>query len=126
MKKLTLNTIKTNQRRKIITDQTLNDTKRIYEKFTTKDLLRILFLTTSCRYKIVSETGSKLMEKDPTKLIQAITKLTYFTQFCGGETLEECIGTIKLLKERKMGCMLDYSVEGFTSTDPKKEIKMVK
>jgi proline dehydrogenase len=117
-----------NQKRnssKGISLELLNDTKKLYEKYSIFEIYKSFFLTTSCRFKFVSETGSKLMESDPTKLIQLITKYTYFPQFCGGETLNECSTTIKRLKNRNMGCLLDYSVEGFSSNDPRKETKMV-
>ncbi|CAG8586014.1 7552_t:CDS:2 [Paraglomus occultum] len=38
-------------------------------------------------------------------------KKTFFAQFCGGQTAEECIETMNRLKSEGIGCILDYSVE---------------
>ncbi|NQX90630.1 MAG: proline dehydrogenase family protein, partial [Flavobacteriales bacterium] len=37
---------------------------------------------------------------------------TIFSQFCGGETIEECAGTTQVLDQHGIGTILDYSVEG--------------
>ncbi len=37
---------------------------------------------------------------------------TLFWQFCGGETIADCKPNLKLLADRKVGAILDYSVEG--------------
>ncbi|MBC7796784.1 MAG: proline dehydrogenase family protein [Pyrinomonadaceae bacterium] len=44
--------------------------------------------------------------------IKSIVKATIFTQFCGGETIEECEATIQNLGKSNIGTILDYSVEG--------------
>lgn len=44
--------------------------------------------------------------------IKSIIKATIFKHFCGGETIEECDGTIKKLAAGGVGTILDYSVEG--------------
>lgn len=44
--------------------------------------------------------------------IKSIIKATIFKHFCGGETIEECDGTIKKLAGGRVGTILDYSVEG--------------
>jgi proline dehydrogenase len=44
--------------------------------------------------------------------IKGIIKATIFKQFCGGETIAECDGTIKNLQLGGVGTILDYSVEG--------------
>lgn len=47
--------------------------------------------------------------------VEGLIKSTVFEQFCGGETIEECENTIKRLEKRKIGAILDYSVEGMSS-----------
>ena len=47
--------------------------------------------------------------------IKGIIKKTIFSQFCGGETIEDCSKTIKILGDFGVGTILDYSVEGKTS-----------
>jgi proline dehydrogenase len=49
--------------------------------------------------------------------IKGIIKRTIFSQFCGGETIEECTKTIDTLWESKVGTILDYSIEGKTSDE---------
>jgi len=44
--------------------------------------------------------------------IKGLVKKTIFTQFCGGETIEECQPTIEKLSNSNIGTILDYSVEG--------------
>jgi proline dehydrogenase len=44
--------------------------------------------------------------------IKSLIKSTIFNHFCGGESIEECEGTVKQLDEVKVGSILDYSVEG--------------
>ena len=44
--------------------------------------------------------------------VEGLIKATVFEQFCGGETIEECEGTIETLGRSHIGTILDYSVEG--------------
>lgn len=44
--------------------------------------------------------------------IKSLIKRTIFRQFCGGETIDECEGTIEELGKAHIGAILDYSVEG--------------
>lgn len=49
--------------------------------------------------------------------IKGIVKKTIFKQFCGGETIDECDKTIGELANYGIGTILDYSVEGKTSSE---------
>ncbi len=49
--------------------------------------------------------------------IEGLIKHTVFEQFCGGETIDECEGTIDKLGESHIGTILDYSVEGKSSEE---------
>jgi proline dehydrogenase len=49
--------------------------------------------------------------------IKGIIKKTIFSQFCGGETIEDCEQAIKNLESFGIGTILDYSVEGKTSSE---------
>ena len=40
-----------------------------------------------------------------------------FEHFCGGETIEECASTTKILDQYNVGTILDYSVEGKESSE---------
>lgn len=44
--------------------------------------------------------------------IEGLIKSTIFSQFCGGETIEESQETIERLAKAHIGTILDYSVEG--------------
>ncbi|MBC7416608.1 MAG: proline dehydrogenase family protein [Pedobacter sp.] len=44
--------------------------------------------------------------------IKGAIRSTIFSQFCGGETIEECEHTINQLAKGNVGTILDYSVEG--------------
>lgn len=49
--------------------------------------------------------------------VEGLIKATIFEQFCGGETIEECEGTVELLGKARIGAILDYSVEGKSTED---------
>ena len=44
--------------------------------------------------------------------VKGIMKKTMFGHFCGGESIEDCKGSIKELERFGIGTILDYSVEG--------------
>jgi len=44
--------------------------------------------------------------------VEGLIKSTIFEQFCGGETIEECEGTIERLARSHIGTILDYAIEG--------------
>ncbi|MFT4778149.1 MAG: proline dehydrogenase [Flavobacteriales bacterium] len=44
-------------------------------------------------------------------------KKNIFSQFCGGETIEECASTTRVLDQLNVGTILDYSVEGKDSIE---------
>ncbi len=49
--------------------------------------------------------------------IKRLIKKTIFSQFCGGETIDECLTTIDFLGKYNVGTILDYSIEGKTSVE---------
>lgn len=44
--------------------------------------------------------------------VKTFIKKTIFEHFCGGETREESLQTVEKLYEKKIGSILDYSIEG--------------
>ncbi|MCX6187450.1 MAG: proline dehydrogenase family protein [Bacteroidetes bacterium] len=44
--------------------------------------------------------------------IKGIIKATVYKQFCGGESIEDCVKTVNTLHSFGIGTILDYSVEG--------------
>ncbi|MFN4299568.1 MAG: proline dehydrogenase family protein [Thermaurantimonas sp.] len=63
--------------------------------------------------------GKKMLAlADKVKLpYQWAVKATVFRQFCGGETMQECISTIDRLYQYGVKSILDYSVEGKETED---------
>lgn len=49
--------------------------------------------------------------------IKGLIKKTIFRQFCGGETIQDCAGTIANLGKFGIGTILDYSIEGKTKEE---------
>jgi len=43
--------------------------------------------------------------------IKPILRATFFRQFCGGETIDECRETVRTLGKFRVGSILDYSIE---------------
>jgi len=77
------------------------------------------------KYRIFKLINSPLLTNIGTRLtelafrlhlpVKGLVKETIFTQFCGGETIEECEPTILKLGKSNIGTILDYSVEGKSS-----------
>lgn len=95
------------------------DTEKAFRYRTDSELRRARFL-----FKIIENPstvvwGKKLLAlADKLKIpYQWAVKATVFKQFCGGETMEECISTIDRLYQYGVKSILDYSVEGKDSED---------
>ena len=91
-----------------------DDTKIAFEYKSKKDLKKAFQLFTILKFPIVVSIGSKLVKlaiglRLP---INGLVKRFIFSQFCGGESVEECESRILQLKEFNVGTILDYSVEG--------------
>ena len=75
-------------------------------------------------FKIVGNSSMVKFGKSATNFsiryklpIKSLIKKTIFKQFCGGETIEECVPTIETLGSFGIGTILDYSIEGKTSEE---------
>ncbi len=55
--------------------------------------------------------------------IKWIIKRTIFKQFCGGEKIQECTSTYKMLQENNIEAILDYSVEGQSKESDFNQVK---
>lgn len=72
-------------------------------------------------YRVYQLIGNNLLNNIGTTLTKIAVAINFplkpfvkpliFKQFCGGEDLKECVSTIELLKQRKVRCSLNYSVE---------------
>ncbi len=92
-----------------------NNTESAFEHRSTQELLKAKFLFGMLGHGWLMDLGKPFMEL-AFKLripIAPIIKKTIFSQFCGGENLEECkISIIKLHDNGGIRSILDYSVEG--------------
>ena len=55
--------------------------------------------------------------------VKGIIKGTLFSQFCGGESIEDCQKTIQVLGSENVHTILDYSVEGLNNEDGYEQVK---
>jgi proline dehydrogenase len=95
------------------------NTEIAFKSKSDKDLKRAYWL-----FKIIGNPSMVRFGKAATHFaikvnlpIKGIIKKTIFKQFCGGETIAECDPTIGTLDKYGIGTILDYSVEGKTSTE---------
>lgn len=96
-----------------------NNTEIAFKHKSNKDLKRAHFL-----FSVIGSPIMVKMGKNVTNFglkaglpIQGMIKATIFKQFCGGETIAACKETIEEMWKFKVGTILDYSVEGKTSTE---------
>lgn len=95
------------------------NTEIAFKSKSNKDLNRAYWL-----FKIIGNPSMVKFGKSATNFalhinlpIRGIIKSTIFKQFCGGETINECSSTMKNLGNFGIGTILDYSVEGKTSSE---------
>ncbi len=96
-----------------------DDTQVAFEYKSNSDLKRARFLFSSMGSPTLTTLGMRF-----TKIamalglpIKGLIKKTIFSQFCGGETIEEAAGTANMLAKYGIGIILDYGVEGKASED---------
>ncbi len=79
-----------------------------------KELKRAHFLFSSMSSPFLSKTGMKLTQLAMSwnLPVKSMVKKTIFSQFCGGETIEEAAQTSATLEKYGVDIALDYSVEG--------------
>ncbi len=92
----------------------MGDTRTAFAQKSDRDLWQALWLFRIIGTPWLTSLGSAL-----TKMalalhlpVKGIVKATIFKQFCGGETIEESLVTAHRLAEKRVGTILDYSVEG--------------
>jgi len=93
-----------------------DNTEVAFRRNSKADLRRAYWL-----FRLISKTWLVKFGKWMTNLalklrlpMRWIIKPTIFRQFCGGESIQESLGTSKLLASRNVKTILDYSVEGKT------------
>ncbi len=102
-----------------MSELSFENTEIAFKSKSDKDLKRAYRL-----FKMVGKPGLvrfgtklTLFAKKIGLLPKGIIKKTIFKQFCGGESIKECDARIKELSDYGIGTILDYSVEGKTSSE---------
>jgi proline dehydrogenase len=93
------------------------DTSIAFSSKTNADLEKMHLLFSTMNWKYPTKIGTFFI-KTALKFklpVQSVIKKTLFRQFCGGETIEECKGTITELAKFNVKTILDYSAEGVDS-----------
>lgn len=91
-----------------------DDTSVAFSSKSDKELKKMYYLFASMNSNLLVDVGTYFI-KLALKLnlpVKGAIKKTIFEHFCGGETIEECEGTIQELARFNIGTILDYSVEG--------------
>lgn len=96
-----------------------DDTKTAFAHKSTGELKNSHFVFTTMGRPWMVDIGTRLTNfalnaKLP---IKGLIKKTLFNQFCGGESIADCAGTIQTLGDGNVQTILDYSVEGVKSED---------
>jgi proline dehydrogenase len=104
----------------------LNNTKNAFNYKSTAQLQKARLM-----FKMVSQPWLVKIGKYVTRFalfihfpIKPFVKPTIFSQFCGGETIDDCDETINKIGQYNVGSILDYSVEG--TEEPEAHIKTAK
>ncbi|KAG0244349.1 hypothetical protein BGW41_008113 [Actinomortierella wolfii] len=85
------------------------------EKKSTAELLRSMLVYKLCTFQLLVDLAPRLISLAETLHLTPpvywFVRHTFFSQFCGGETAEDCVGTMNALKNAGIGSILDLSVE---------------
>lgn len=90
------------------------DTKTAFSYKSDSELKKSYLLFASVNNRLAVKLGTNIVKialkiKAPVK---GIIKKSLFRQFCGGESINDCLNTIELLSKYNVGAILDYAVEG--------------
>ncbi|WWC94413.1 hypothetical protein V866_001255 [Kwoniella sp. B9012] len=77
----------------------------------------------SCSFPALVDSSEKVLSLTNDipglrQLTHLVIRHTFFKQFVGGDTAEDCIPTIKRLRDNNIGCLLTYSVEEESAGQP--------
>jgi len=90
------------------------DTKTAFSYKSDRALGKANFIFTVVNHPLVSAlaTGAARIALAVRMPVKALIRKTVFEHFCGGETIEESKGVVRILAGFHVGTILDYSVEG--------------
>ncbi|KAI8973583.1 FAD-linked oxidoreductase-like protein [Mycotypha africana] len=94
----------------------LDDTNRTaMQARSTEELLTGLFVYKLCSFPWLVEAAPYLITLAEKLHLESVmywfVRHTFFTQFCGGETADECVATMTRLLQSGINCILDLSIE---------------
>lgn len=103
----------------MITKRLFNDTKTAFSLKTNAELEKSLFLFRMIKRPVMVKIGTSLTNFAlKTGLpVEGLVKKTIFEQFCGGETMQDCLPNLEMMHSRNLYSILDYSVEGNTKEE---------
>ncbi|KAG0353057.1 hypothetical protein BG005_007586 [Podila minutissima] len=85
------------------------------EKKSSADLMLSMLVYKLCTFSLLVDMAPKLISLAEmmhlTPPVYWFVRNTFFAQFCGGESAEDCIGTMNSLKSAGIGSILDLSIE---------------
>jgi len=96
-----------------------DDTKVAFADKSNFDLWRMHFLFNTMNQPVIARLGIWLtiVSLRLNLPVKAIIKKTIFAQFCGGESLNDCISTMQKLAASNIKTILNYSAEGEMSEE---------
>lgn len=103
-----------------------DDTQTAFAYKSTSELMLSQFVFSSMGRPWVVGMGTRLTNfalKARLPLAKSVVRSTLFSQFCGGESIEDCQKTIETLGAENVSTILDYSVEGLKNEDGYEEVK---
>lgn len=111
--------------------QLLDDNNRsAIQAKSTSELLLGVFVYKLCTYPWIVDAAPHIIKLAEMLHLQTpvywFIKNTFFSQFCGGETAEECVATMTRLSQSGINCILDLSVEADLHMEEVKHVKETK
>ena len=90
------------------------DTKFVFSQKSNWELKKAYYLFSIINYPLLVKLGSFLLKVSffLNMPIKKLIKTTIFSQFCGGENIQDCNVKINILSDFGIGTILHYSVEG--------------
>ncbi|KAI1319221.1 hypothetical protein EDD11_004615 [Mortierella claussenii] len=99
-----------------VLDDLKNEHNRIgVEKKSTSDLMLSMLVYKLCTFSLLVDLAPSLISLAEmvhmTPPVYWFVRKTFFAQFCGGESADDCIGTMNSLKSAGINSILDLSIE---------------
>jgi proline dehydrogenase len=91
-----------------------NNTEIAFSHKSNAELKKARLLFQSFSYPFIIKQGPKIANLfiDILPPVKSLIRHTLFSQFCGGESIQDCQKTVQELSKSNIGTILDYSVEG--------------